>query len=41
LDNSLSFPSVTYIASTDKWFRRYKILCSGKTAENWTGQYNS
>jgi hypothetical protein len=32
-DNSLSFLSVTYTASSDQRFRSYGILCIGKTAE--------
>jgi hypothetical protein len=24
-----------------QWFRRYRIFCIGKTAENCSGQYNS
>jgi hypothetical protein len=38
LENSHSFPSVTYTASLDQWVRRYRILRIGKTAENWTVQ---
>jgi hypothetical protein len=34
LDNSPSFLSVTYTASSDQRFRRYGILRIGKTAEN-------
>jgi hypothetical protein len=34
LENSHIFPSVTYTASSDQWFRRYGILRIGKTAEN-------
>jgi hypothetical protein len=34
LENSPSFPSVAYIDSSDQWFRCYKILRIGKTAEN-------
>jgi hypothetical protein len=34
LENSPSFPSDTYTASLDQWFRRYRILRIGKTAEN-------
>jgi hypothetical protein len=34
LENSPSFPSVTYTASLDQWFRGYEILRIGKTAEN-------
>jgi hypothetical protein len=34
LDNSPSFPLVTYTASTDERFRRYGILRIGKTGEN-------
>jgi hypothetical protein len=37
LDNSPRFPSVTYRASTNQRFGSYRILCIGKTAENWTG----
>jgi hypothetical protein len=33
LDNSSSFPSVTYTASSDQQFRWYGILHIGKTAE--------
>jgi hypothetical protein len=33
LDNSPSFPSVTYAASLDQWFRCYVILRIDKTAE--------
>jgi hypothetical protein len=41
LYNSPRFPSVTYRASLDQRFRRYGIFPIGKTAENWTGQYNN
>jgi hypothetical protein len=41
LDNSPSFPSVTYTASSDQRFRRYGILRIGKTAEICSGQHNS
>jgi hypothetical protein len=41
LDNSPRFPLIIYTASLDQRFRRYRILRIGKTAENWTGQYNS
>jgi hypothetical protein len=34
LENSPSFPSVAYIDSSDQWFRCYRILRIGKTAEN-------
>jgi hypothetical protein len=40
LENSPSFPSITYTTSLDQWFRRYGILRISKTDENWTGQYN-
>jgi hypothetical protein len=39
LDNSPSFWLGTYTASLDQRFSA--ILHIGKTAENWTGQYNS
>jgi hypothetical protein len=32
LDNAPSFLSVTYIASSDQWFRRYRILRNDNTA---------
>jgi hypothetical protein len=41
LENSPSFPLVTYRASLDQRFRRYIILCIGKTAENFFGQDSS
>jgi hypothetical protein len=34
LENSPIFSSVTYSASSDQWFRSYRILRIGKTAEN-------
>jgi hypothetical protein len=34
LDNSPSFPSVTYTTLLDQRFKRYEILRIGKIAEN-------
>jgi hypothetical protein len=41
LGNSPIFPSVTYSASSDRWFERYKILSIDDTAEIGAGQNSS